>query len=296
MSDKDGTETSEFGVSERVNHDSSKFYNSDLYENYEVPDRDDIDYIENSIKEEYLNSVIHGDSRNMDEIPDESIHLMITSPPYNAEKEYDEDWNLREYRELLKNVFSEVYDKLVWGGRAIVNVANLGRNPYIPLHTYIIKDMLELGYLMRGEVIWNKEASAGASVAWGSWQSASNPTLRDIHEYILIFSKGPFGRATDKEDSIKKEEFLEYTKSVWKMQTASASEVGHPAPFPKELPYRIIQLYSFKNDVVLDPFLGSGTTGIVARNNQRNYVGYDIEEEYVKLAQDRIKEERNVTR
>lgn len=295
MSDEnsDGTETSEFGVSERSNHDSSKFYNSKLYEDYEVPERDDVDYVENDINEDYLNSVIHGDARNMDKIPDESVHLMITSPPYNAEKEYDEDWNLEEYRALLKDVFSEVYDKLVWGGRAVVNVANLGRSPYIPLHTYIIKDMLEIGYLMRGEVIWDKGASAGGSVAWGSWQSASNPSLRDVHEYILIFSKGPFGRVngTDKEDTIKKEEFLEYTKSVWEMQTASASEVGHPAPFPEELPYRAIQLYSFKGDVILDPFMGSGTTGIVARNSRRNYIGYDIEEEYVKLAQERIEEE-----
>lgn len=296
MSDKNknnGSETSKFGVSERINHDSSEFYNSKLFENYEVPERDDIKYTNNSIDDKYLNSVIHSDARNMNEIPDESIQLMVTSPPYNAEKDYDKDWNLEEYRQILKDVFSEVYDKLVWGGRAVVNVANLGRSPYIPLHTYIIKDMLDIGYLMRGEIIWDKGASAGGSVAWGSWKSASNPCLRDVHEYILVFSKGSFGRVNrkEREDTIKKEEFLEYTKSVWDIQTSSANEVGHPAPFPEELPYRAIQLYSFKDDVVLDPFIGSGTTGIAASKSRRKYIGYEIEKEYVKLAKKRIHDE-----
>lgn len=291
--DNSGSETSDFGVSERRNHDSSKFYNSRLYDDYQVPERDDVEYKENTINDKFLNTVIHGDARDMSQIPDESVHLMVTSPPYNAKKEYDDDWNLEEYRSMLNAVFEEVYEKLVWGGRAVVNVANLGRSPYIPLHTYIIKDMLDIGYLMRGEIIWDKGASAGGSVAWGSWQSASNPCLRDVHEYILVFSKGPFGRVqgTSREDTIKKEEFLEYTKSIWDMQTASANDVGHPAPFPKELPYRAIQLYSFKDDVILDPFMGSGTTGIVAQNNHRNYVGYDVEKEYVDLARERIEDE-----
>lgn len=150
--------------------------------------------------------------------------------------------------------------------------------------------MLEIGYLMRGEIIWYKGAGAGVSMAWGSWQSATNPVLRDTHEYILVFSKGSFKRkkAIDKENTITREQFMEWTKSVWIMNPESAQKVGHPAPFPVELPYRLIQLYTYTNDIVLDPFMGSGTTAIAALKSGRKYVGYDIDPVYVKLAQERI--------
>ncbi|MEN4005987.1 MAG: site-specific DNA-methyltransferase [Methanobacteriaceae archaeon] len=226
----------------------------------------------------------------MDEIPDYSVHLMVTSPPYNVKKEYDKDLSLDEYRDLLKTVFEETYKKLVTGGRACINVANLGRKPYIPLHAYIIEDMLNIGFLMRGEIIWNKASSASPSTAWGSWLSASNPVLRDIHEYILIFSKESFSRKKGKkENTINKDEFLEWTKSVWTFPPVSAKKIGHPAPFPLELPNRLIQLYTFKEDVVLDPFCGSGSACLAALEAGRYYIGYDIEERYVKLAERRIK-------
>ncbi|MCD6206164.1 MAG: site-specific DNA-methyltransferase, partial [Candidatus Marinimicrobia bacterium] len=159
-----------------------------------------------------------------------------------------------------------------------------------PLHSYIIQGMLEIGYLMRGEIIWNKASSASPSTAWGSWLSAANPVLRDIHEYILIFCKEIFSRKRGyRKNTIKKEQFLEWTKSVWTFPAVSAKKIGHPAPFPEELPYRLIQLYSFENDVVLDPFAGSGTTCLAALKTGRNYVAYDNNPEYVKLAEDRIK-------
>ena len=143
---------------------------------------------------------------------------------------------------------------------------------------------------MRGEIIWNKASSASPSTAWGSWLSAANPVLRDIHEYILIFCKETFSRKRgDKKNTIKKEQFLEWTKSVWTFPAVSAKKIGHPAPFPEELPYRLIQLYSFKDDVVLDPFVGSGTTCLAALKTGRNYVGYDNNPEYVKLAEHRIR-------
>jgi site-specific DNA-methyltransferase (adenine-specific) len=206
-------------------------------------------------------------------------------------KEYDQDLDLEEYRQLLKAVCQEVYGKLVVGGRACINVANLGRRPYIPLHSFIISDMLDIGYLMRGEVIWDKAASAGSSTAWGSWMSASNPVMRDVHEYILIFSKGSMGRPGEgRTSTIAREEFLEYTKSVWTFPAESATRIGHPAPFPVELPYRLIQLYTFEGDVVLDPFCGSGTTCIAAIRSNRHYVGFDNNEEYVELARNRIDE------
>jgi site-specific DNA-methyltransferase (adenine-specific) len=225
----------------------------------------------------------------MSELPDYSVHLMVTSPPYNVQKEYDEDLTLEEYLDLLHVVFKETYRVLVTGGRACINIANLGRKPYLPLHALIIQTMLEIGFLMRGEIIWDKAASASPSTAWGSWQSASNPVLRDVHEYILVFSKESFSRKPEvKEDTIERESFLEWTKSIWTFPAVSAKRIGHPAPFPEELPRRLIDLYTFKNDVVLDPFCGSGTTCLAAFRLGRHYIGYEINPQYKQLAEERL--------
>jgi site-specific DNA-methyltransferase (adenine-specific) len=215
---------------------------------------------------------------------------MITSPPYNVGKEYDADLTLEEYLAFLRRVWTETYRVLVPGGRACVNVANLGRKPYIPMSGLIAREMIDLGFLMRGEIIWDKASSASTSTAWGSWQSASNPILRDTHEYILVFSKGTFKREKieGRESTITKEEFLEYTKSVWDFFSESAKKVGHPAPFPVELPYRLIQLYTYSNEIVLDPFMGSGQTALAALKAGRRYVGYELNEEYLELARKRI--------
>jgi len=291
---KQGTKTSSFGTNGRINHDSSQFYNSRLYEGLVKTEK--IDYFENEIPPKIINNIFCKSSEQMEELPDSSVHLMITSPPYNVTKEYDDNLSLDEYVDLLNRVWKETYRVLVPGGRACINVANLGRKPYIPLHSYIIEGMLSLGFLMRGEIIWNKASSASPSTAWGSWLSAANPVLRDIHEYILVFSKDSFSMPRKgKEATIKKEEFLEWTKSVWTFSAVSAKKVGHPAPFPEELPHRLINLYSFKNDVILDPFLGSGTSCISALKNNRNYVGYDISKEYINLANRRLNEIKNQT-
>lgn len=286
-----GTKTSSFGTKGRVAHDSSKFYNSKLYKEIK---NNNSDIIVNEFPNELLNTIIASSCENMKDIPNNSLHLMITSPPYNVSKEYDNDLSLNEYLNLLKNCFTETYRVLVDGGRACINIANIGRKPYIPLSDYVSKIMIEIGFNMRGEIIWNKSAGAGISTAWGSFQSASNPILRDVHEYILIFSKGNYKRERDKEEkelrknNITKEEFIEWTKSVWIMNTESAKRIGHPAPFPEELPNRLIKLFSFTNDIVIDPFMGSGTTAIAAIKNNRNFVGYEINKEYINLANNRI--------
>ena len=231
----------------------------------------------------------------MDEIPDNSIHLMITSPPYNVGKEYDNDLTLMEYEELLMSVFAETHKKLVTGGRACINMANIGRKPYLPLHMIVINVMLNLGFLMRGEIIWDKSASAGGSCAWGSWMSASNPVLRDYHEYILVFSKDSYSKnkAQDKKDTISKEDFIQWTKSIWTFPAVNAKRIGHPAPFPIELPHRLINLYSYEEDVILDPFCGSGTTCLAAIQNNRHYIAYDINEEYIDLSKKRISKHKS---
>ncbi|MXW48095.1 MAG: site-specific DNA-methyltransferase, partial [Gammaproteobacteria bacterium] len=208
---------------------------------------------------------------------------------YNVGKAYDDDLSEAEYFQLLNSVWKEVHRVLVPGGRACVNIANLGRKPYIPLNAKISDQMTENGFLMRGEIIWDKSASAGTSCAWGSWKSASNPVLRDTHEYILVFSKGKYNReAKDKTSTISREEFLDFTKSIWTFPAESAKRVNHPAPFPVELPRRLIQLYTFANEIVLDPFMGSGTTAVASIQSDRSYVGYDTSLEYVQTAQSRV--------
>lgn len=286
---KKGSQTSRFGTTSRISHDASRYYRSRLYAELPVK-RISSPLPDTPFPEEYENTIILGSSENMKEIPDNSVHLMVTSPPYNATKEYDEDLSLHEHLQLLRNVFSETYRVLVYGGRACINVANLGRKPYIPLSDYLSQMMVDIGFLMRGEIIWYKSAGAGVSMAWGTWRSAANPVLRDTHEYILVFSKGSFSRKKPegKANTLTREQFMEWTKSVWTMNPESAKKVGHPAPFPVELPYRLIQLYTFTRDIVLDPFMGSGSTAIAALKSGRKYVGYETDSRYIQLAEERI--------
>ena len=283
------TATSGFGSAGRRSHDASRFYAARMYE----PFRDAVKggHGEIPLPAGLIDRILGKSSEAMSELPDESIHLMITSPPYNVSKDYDADLTLEEYRTVLRNVFRETLRVLVVGGRACINIANIGRKPYIPLHTYIAEDMIRLGFWMRGEIIWNKSTSAGPSTAWGSWKSAANPTLRDVHEYILVFSKGDFARnGSSGKSTISRDEFLEYTKSLWTFPAESAKRVGHPAPFPVELPRRLIQLYSFESDIVLDPFAGSGTTCVAALQSGRHFVAYERHKPYVALAEERITE------
>jgi site-specific DNA-methyltransferase (adenine-specific) len=288
---KNGSQTSSFGSPSRANHDSSKFYSSRLYEGF-PRGKDNVDFRENPLPASSIDKIFCKSAEIMMELPDKSVHLMVTSPPYNVGKLYDKDMSLDEYRSFLLSVWKEVYRVLVPGGRICINIANLGRKPYIPLHTFIIEDLLGLGFLMRGEVIWDKGATASSSIAWGTYLSAKNPVLRDAHEYILIFSKDTFTRGIkDKmKSTLSKDEFVELTKSVWTFNAESATRVGHPAPFPVELPARCIKLYTFEEEVVLDPFIGSGTTAVAALELNRHYVGYDVDREYVDLAEKRIKQ------
>lgn len=287
-----GTESSAFGSPGRRNHDSSRFYRSRMYGDFKVGEP--AGTMENKIPADSLDKIFCSSSERMEELPDNSVHLMVASPPYNAGKEYDEDLTLGEYREFLSAVWEETYRVLVPGGRVCLNVASLGRKPYLPLHAYLAEDLLRAGFLMRGEIIWNKSSSAGTSTAWGSWLSARNPTLRDVHEYILVFSKMSFGRSPgDKKPTITRDEFLEFTKSVWSFGAESAKKIGHPAPYPVELPSRCIKLYTFEGDVVLDPFMGSGTTAAAALALNRHFVGYEVSREYAALAEKRIEKLRH---
>ena len=289
VSKKSRTATSTFGVGAREGHDSSIFYDSGFYENHGEPE---LAFNGTNVFPDDMANMTHwGDARDMKGIPSGSVHLMVTSPPYNCGKEYDTGMSLADYRELVSSVIQETHRVLVPGGRACINVAGMGRKPYIPLQRYVTEDAQDLGFHMRGEVIWQKgHAVANGSCAWGSWKSPTNPCLRDTHEYILIFCKGGFkrDRPNGAQPDISADRFKELTRSVWEFPPESAKRIGHPAPFPVELPRRCIDLYTFPGDVVLDPFAGSGTTGVAAIRAGRVFVGYDNIQEYVDLANKRI--------
>ena len=283
------TSTASFGAGKRESHDSSAFYARRMTRAGDMPEATGLIA---DAPEDVRNRIFGHTSEDMQEIPDGTVALMVTSPPYNVGKDYDEDLTLDEYLGLLQQVFRETYRVLEAGGRVAVNVANLGRKPYLPLNHYVADLLTEIGFLLRGEIIWQKARAAGGSCAWGSWQSAKNPTLRDVHEYIVVGSKESFRRERPGTDTISRDEFLAATMSLWEMPPESARRVGHPAPFPVELPRRLIELYTFEGDLVLDPFIGVGTTAVAAVETGRHYVGYEINAEYLDLAERRISEAR----
>jgi len=309
MTDKDPvarrrpTSTSSFGVSRRESHDASAFY-----DRFVAPEISEDDLIAVN-PPEALNQIHQADARHMPELLDSSVALVVTSPPYFAGKEYEAalgEGNIpasyRDYLKMLTEVFAECARKLEPGGRIAVNVANLGRRPYRSLAADVVAILQdELKLLLRGEIVWVKGAGASGSTAWGSFQSAANPVLRDLTERVIVASKGRFDRALNRrqrekqglpsEGSIFKDDFMEATTDVWELLPESATRVGHPAPFPVELPLRLIELYTYRGDVVLDPFMGSGSTAIAALRSERNYVGYDTDESYVIAARARVEEE-----
>lgn len=284
------TKTSSFGTGKREGHDSSSFYARKLYSDYfkKPVTNKEIMKIQMPSLGDWANKIYCQSSEKMNQLPDNSVGLAFTSPPYNVGKEYDDDLGFEDYLDLIKNVGKEVYRTLRPGGRYVINIANLGRKPYVPLHSFFYNIHTEIGFLPMGEIIWVKGKGANGSCAWGSWQSAKAPRLRDIHEYLIVLAKMSFSRPDEGESSISRDEFLESTISVWEIPPESAKRVGHPAPFPLELASRVINLYSYKCDIVLDPFVGSGSTCVAAKMNGRYYVGYDISKEYCRIAEYRL--------
>lgn len=308
MKDKDSakrrpTSTSSFGVSRRESHDATAFY-----DRFATPETSSDDRVVVN-PAHVLNQIYEGDSRHMDEIQDSSIALVVTSPPYFAGKEYETTLgeghipaSYRGYLQMLTEVFAECVRKLEPGGRIGVNVANLGRRPYRSLAADVITILQdELKLLLRGEIVWVKGQGASGSTAWGSFQSPANPVLRDLTERVIVASKGRFDRALSRrqreqqglpsEVSIFREDFMEATTDVWELPPESATRVNHPAPFPVELPLRLIELYTYRGDVVLDPFIGSGSTAVAALRSERSFVGYDTDPDYVRLARNRVEGE-----
>lgn len=296
------TTTSNFGVGKRESHDASPFY-----ARFTAPTLSNGDAPARPVK---VDRIIHGNSKKMRHVADDSVALVVTSPPYFAGKQYEEELEREgvpssylEYLEMLEDVFRECTRTLEPGGRIAVNVANLGRKPYRSLSADVIAILQDrLGLLLRGEIIWKKAEGAAGSCAWGSFQSAANPVLRDLTERVVVASKGRFDRALERKDraksewpsenSLSKEEFMDATTDLWEIPPESATRVGHPAPFPVLLPQRLIDLYTYRGDLVLDPFMGSGSTAVAAVRTHRHFMGYDTDQAYVKAAIARIEAER----
>src|SRR5882724_5777021 len=292
-----GTATSRFGVSRRESHDASEFY-----ARFRAPDLSADDRLAGAV--DIGEPLRCADARALD-LPDGCVALVVTSPPYFAGKEYEAALgegavpaSYLDYLGMLREVFAECGRVLEPGGRIAVNVANLGRKPYRSLSADVIRILQDdLGLLLRGEVIWQKADGASGSCAWGSFRSPTNPVLRDVTERVVVASKGRFDRARSlaeraagglpHESEILAEDFMASTLDVWAMPSESARRVGHPAPFPVELPEQLIRLYTFRNDLVLDPFVGSGSTLVAAAQLGRRYIGYDLDAEYVEIARAR---------
>lgn len=302
-----GTETSSFGAGRRESHDASAFYSR-----FTPPILEDDDEIGPRPETGDLGPQ-RGDSRSLSALGDKSVALVVTSPPYFVGKEYEDEvlqaarnpngtgeipGSYREYLTLLHDVFMECRRVLEPGGRIAVNVANLGRKPYRSLSSDVMRILEDLGLLLRGEIIWQKGKSTSGSCAWGSFRSPANPVLRDITERVIVASKGRFDRARSQEErrsqglpylaTLSNDEFVETTRDVWEIDAESARRVKHPAPFPVDLPLKLIDLYTYVDDLVLDPFMGSGTTLVAARRAGRRAVGYDIDPAYVELAIARV--------
>lgn len=296
------TSTSAFGVSKRESHDATGFYSR-----FTPPALSDDSEV---AQHRALDKLIAGDARRMDEVPDASVALVVTSPPYFAGKEYEEALGeggvpatYLEYLDLLREVFARWAQKLEPGGRLAVNVANLGRRPYRSLSADVIGILQDdLRLLLRGEIIWMKQKGSSGSCAWGSFQRPGNPVLRDVTERVIVASKGRFDRAISAKErsslslpsqaSMTRDDFMENTLDVWEIPAESATRVGHPAPFPIELPARLIDLYTYRGDLVLDPFVGSGTTAVAALRAGRHFAGYDLDQTYIALAEKRLQAER----
>jgi len=302
------TSTASFGTSARESHDSSAFY-----ARFVPPVLSEDETVVAPGDRPFEDQIFHGTAQNVladdASVADNSVALVVTSPPYFVGKDYEEAMGqghvpaaYEDHLASLHEIFGACVRKLEPGGRIAVNVANLGRKPYRSQAADVIRIFEDLGLLIRGEIIWKKGEGMNSSTAWGSFQKPSNPVLRDLTERIVIASKGRFGRALSSakrkeiglpsDGSIFKEEFMSATKDVWEIPAESATRVGHPAPFPVGLPKRLIDLYTYYDDLILDPYMGAGTTAVAAVRSGRKYVGCETETPYIDISNERIDAER----
>lgn len=249
----------------------------------------------NEIPKELENKILCGDSETLlKKLPDNCVDLVFTSPPYNFGLGYDtgedgQHWEL--YFDKLFSIFDECIRVLKYGGRIIVNVQPLFSD-YIPSHQIIAHHFMEKKLIWKGEILWEKNNYNCKYTAWGSWKSPSSPYLKYTWEFLEIFSKGDLLKPGLRENiDISADEFKKWVVAKWSIgPERNMKKYDHPAMFPEELVERSLKLFSYQNDVILDPFNGVGTTTAVAKRLKRRYIGIDISEIYCKKSELRIKE------
>lgn len=248
----------------------------------------------NSFPLVYQDKIICEDNlKVLKQLPNNCVDIIVTSPPYNFGMEYDSDddslfW--KEYYEKLFNIFLECIRVLKYGGRFVVNIQPL-YSDYIPTHHIITNFFLEQKMIWKGEILWEKNNYNCKYCSWGSWKSPSSPYLKYTWEFIEVFCKGDLKKIGKKENiDITGDEFKQWVLAKWSIAPErKMKEYGHPAMFPEELVNRCLKLFSYQNDIVLDPFNGAGTTTYVAAKTNRHYLGIDISQEYCNTAINRLK-------
>lgn len=242
-----------------------------------------------------INSIVCGDSWEIiKQIPDDSIDIIITSPPYNFDMNYDkhiDSVKWKDYLDKFKIMWKECFRVLKHGGRLCVNVQSDFYTRH-PTNHYFTIDCIDVGFIWKCEIIWNKNHYNCPTRQFGSWKSPSAPLIKLSWEYIEVFCKGDVKKTGEKENiDITREEFLKYINGMWEFHPENQmKKYGHPAMFPKELPYRLMKMFSYKNDIVLDPFNGLGTTTLVAKEIGRRFIGIELSQDYCDKAIDRLRQ------
>lgn len=240
----------------------------------------------------WADRIVLGDAREvLEALPAESVHLSVTSPPYNLKvpyRDYDDDLSPEEYLRWLRAVWKALQRVLVPGGRFVLNVAPTSIKNFRPIHHDLATELQADGYILRTEIIWYKQ-TMGRRTAWGSWRSPSNPHVIPSWEYLLVYSKGQWNLPGDRNMiDISAHDFETYSDGFWKIPPERMRK-GHPAPFPEELIERLVKFYTYRENLVLDMFGGTGTVAAVARRLGRHYLHIDTSEEYCRSAEERVR-------
>ncbi len=281
----------DFNAERKVQNRKGKEKNRSQY--YYAQDND-FSETNNLLPEELVNRIVCGDSLEvLKTYPDNSIDLIFTSPPYNFGLDYDSQDDAHKwenYFEKLFAIFDECIRVLKFGGRIVVNIQPLFSD-YIPSHHMVSNFFIGRRMIWKGEILWEKNNYNCKYTAWGSWKSPSNPYLKYTWEFVEIYAKGSLKKPGDFDNAdITPDEFKEWVVAKWSIAPErKMKEFGHPAMFPEKLAERVIKLFSFSGDVVLDPFNGVGTTTAIAQKLGRKYAGIDISQEYCDIANKRLK-------
>ena len=280
-----------FNKDKRVKNKKENSKKRLAYEYY----KKDFENTNNELDKKFINKIHRADSLELiKKFPDNCIDIVLTSPPYNFGINYENtnDVNIWEdYFEKLFNIFKECVRVLKDSGRMIINVQPMFSD-YIPTHHLISNFFLKEGLIWKGEIIWEKNNYNCKYCTWGSWKSPSSPYLKYSWEFVEIFCKNSLKKEGEKNNiDIEAEEFKKWVYGKWSIAPErNMKKYKHDAMFPEELVKRLLKLFSYKNDIVLDPFNGVGTTTKVAKQLNRKFIGIDISEEYCKTAESRINE------